>query len=156
MSEYTETEILQMINAKGTLQGLASDYFWERFKADPKWAGDDFDDYDEGYVPEAPDWMYEPDIDSLTVGEDQVRVRCSAPACGRGCCGYSRYTYVFPTSYLWLDQSAILADLKAKTEATKKAVAKREAQEAAEREERREKAERKRLVELKTKYEEAG
>jgi hypothetical protein len=143
MSEYTEDEILRMVNAKATLNSLAREYFWERYEADPEWR-------QVGYG--GGEWLYQPGIRSIHVGAEEISVSCSARACGRGCCGEDYRTYTFPTSYLWLDQTAILADVAAKAAAQAAEEAAEEAEEMALRAARQEKAERAKLAELQAKF----
>jgi hypothetical protein len=122
MSQYTEQQIREMIRGKDTLQKLVESYFWERFRADPDWRRPDDCDEDED-VGDSPAgrWIARPRLDQVTINNEQVTIACSAPACHRGCCGRDTRTYKFPTSYLWLDQDAILADLKAKADVAKAA-----------------------------------
>jgi len=96
----TEEDIRFMIKGREILDNKARAYFWERFDSDPEW-GESWNG----------SWVYRPSIDSIDIGETEIEVECSAPACKRGCCGTDRRTYSFPTSYLWLDQTAILAEV---------------------------------------------
>ena len=137
MCDYNEEQIRLMATGAETLDDLIRDYFWRRFDADPDW------DY----------FIDRPNLDNISVEGDTVEVDASCRACRRGCCGTDYHTYEFPLSYLWLDQTAILADMKVKAEEAAKAAAERKKQEAEERKRRQEAAERKKLAELKGKYE---
>lgn len=137
MSEYTKEEILQMINANEILDGLARSYFWERYDADPEWRTT---------------WLARPNIESIEFDEDEITIECEQRACNRGCCGSDYRSYSFPTSYLWLDQTAILADMKAKAEAEAKAEAARKVKAEEKRAKDKEAADRKKLAELQKQY----
>jgi len=91
-------------------------------------------------------------LTTITEIPAMIEVDARARACGRGCCGDDSHTYTFPLSYLWMDQTAILADLKATHEAKKAAEA--AAKVKAEEKERRQQvaADKKRLKELAEKY----
>ncbi|OHD17987.1 MAG: hypothetical protein A2Y38_06345 [Spirochaetes bacterium GWB1_59_5] len=141
----TEAGIKHLATADRALREMAETYFWQRYKADPAWRKtDDCED--------AGGWLYTPSIDEIEFDEDEVTIRCSARACSRGCCGYDRRTYEFPLSYLWLDQTAVLADLATKEEARKRAEEAEERRREAEAKKRREEEERRRLKELAAKY----
>jgi hypothetical protein len=116
---HTEQQIRDMIVAKDTLRELVETYFWQRFAADPTWRTTGSEDPEDDSVGDGPNgnWLKRPILDrDYVVTTTEVKVSCRAPACRRGCCGEDQRTYVFPTSYLWLDQAEVLADLKAKAE----------------------------------------
>lgn len=136
---FTEGQICTMVGGYQTLMAKAEAYFWQRYRVDPEWQGH---------------FRYEPSI-KITIDYATVEVEGEAAACGRGCCGTDSYTYTFPLSYLWLDQTAILADINVKAEAKAKAEADAKAQREADDKKRQEANERKRLVELAAKYPDA-
>lgn len=114
---------------KADLDSKARAYFVYRYKYDKKWRKEWAEG---GYHP--------PRIDSVYCGPDSVTIRCSAPACGRGCCGTNMASFTFPLSNLFGDWAAEEAGVLAREEekAAKKAAKKaaREAREAAEEVER--------------------
>ena len=101
---YTESEIRAMIQGRKSLDAAIRAYFWERYEADPDWQKE---------------WIATPNIESIEIEGDEISIECEQRACNRGCCGSDYRTYTIPTEYLWLDQTAILADMKAKAEAAK-------------------------------------
>lgn len=136
---FTEGQICTMVGGYQTLMAKAEAYFWQRYRADPEWQ-DHF--------------RHEPDI-KITIDGYDVEVEGEAAACGRGCCGTDSHTFSFPLSYLWLDQTTILADMKAKADAKAKAEADAKVKREAEAKKRQEADERKRLIELVAKYPDA-
>ena len=141
---YTENEVRMALNSRADVIQLAEDYFWARYKADPEW-----DHSDAGWGFEG--FRYSPSIE-VSFTDDTVEVEASARACGRGCCGTDTHTYTFPLSYLWSDQTTILADIAAKAEAKKQAEAEATAKREAEAKVRQVAAEKKQLAELAKKY----
>lgn len=127
---WEEGHIRLMVAGQQTLRQLVEDYFKRRLKADPKWDGQE--------------WNYRPDIDRIEFEGDTVEVECSAPACGRGCCGSDCHTYKFPLSDLWSDIDTILAGIQAKREA--EAAAKAEAERLAEEKRKADQEERERRL----------
>jgi hypothetical protein len=139
MSTPTQEEILRMARAAHDLDELARTYWRERYDVDPEWQEH---------------FSYNPYIESLDIDADTetIEIVAEARACGRGCCGYDRHTFSIPLSYLWLDQSAILEDMRLKAEEEKKQEAIREKKEAERQAAYREKQEREQLRKLSRKY----
>lgn len=133
---FTEGQICTMVGGYQTVMELAEKYFWQRYRADPEWQGH---------------FIHEPGI-TVTIDYGEVSVEAEARACTRGCCGTDSHTFSFPLSYLWLDQTAILADLKAKADREAAAKAEKERQAEASRKAHLEAQERKEFIRLQQKF----
>lgn len=137
----TEAGIKHIVEATKALREMAEAYFWARYKVDPEWRKH---------------FISTPDIRSIEYGwcngANTVEIECACRACNRGCCGTDYHTYEFPLSYLWLDQTAILADIAAKAEAKKRAEEEAQRKREAEAARKREEAEKQKLKELAAKY----
>ena len=140
---YTEDQIRMMLQGRETVVQMAKDYFWTRYNADSEW------DHSGEYGFEG--FRYDPYIEVDFDGET-VEVSAEAAACGRGCCGNDHHTYKFPLSYLWLDQTAILADMKEKAETKKKAAKDQKLADAEKAKKATEDQERKEFLRLSAKY----
>lgn len=141
--KYTENEVRMALNSRADVIQLAEDYFWARYNADPEW------DHSGNYGFEG--FRYSPSIE-VSFTDDTVVVEAEARACGRGCCGNDTHTYTFPLSYLWSDQTTILADIAAKADAKKQAEADAKAKQEENAMTKRVAAEKKQLTKLAKKY----
>ena len=186
MNTYTEDQIVQMVDGLETVRQMAKDYFWTRYRADPKWDHTVMDE--DGYSDGFEGFHYTPSVTSITFIPERVKttevpcpcvaegepfceecewtgkvkketpvprmveVLASARACGGGCCGYDSHNYRFPLAYLWMDQTAVLADMKAKSDAKAQAAAEEKAREDAEDRKRQEAYDREQLKKLIAKY----
>ena len=114
-----------------------------RLEIDPRWDGPDEDQA----------WVYSPGVSSFSIDEEggTVQVLLEARACGCGCSGYDRATFIFPLRHLWEEDWE--KEIKAELEEISRAEAERKALEEAEEAERQEAREREKLAELKAKYE---
>lgn len=136
--EKTEQNILRAVKEYAELKELITQYFWKRLGVDEEW---------DKALP------YEPRISSIEIENNIVFVHCWSRACNRGCCGNENYTYEFPISYLWLDQTEILEDMAKRRAEDLKEKYRREEEERERRKKYEEDQERKKLIELKKKYE---
>jgi len=150
---YTEEQIHEMAEGYLTLHRLMKDYFWERYDADPKFRQIEGES---SHYPDGREFRYRPSIEKIETNGDTVYVRCEARACGSGCCGYDTHTFEFPLSYLWQDQSEILADMARRQEEARQAEQERRRTEAARQKKAREESEKKQLRELAAKYPNLG
>ena len=82
----------EVLAAQKALRAKAESIFWQIFYGNDEW-------------PRA--LRYRPSIDNIRFGESTVTICGSAPACGRGCCGYESHSYRFPASLLDMDNSEV-------------------------------------------------
>jgi hypothetical protein len=136
--DLSEEQIQVLVRGHMYLEQKARDYAQRRFASDPSWQKmiDAFG-------------VREVEFKEVTIDLGTVRVRATRYAGGGE---YDGHTYEFPLSYLWLDQTAILADMKAKDDARKKALAEADARRKAEAQAYQEKEDLRRLAELSAKY----
>lgn len=137
----SESGIRHLAKAHEALVKMTEAYFEARYEADSEWR-------------KQANFIGTPNIQSIKFDywTREAKIECSCRACTRGCCGTDYHTFRFPLEYLWLDQTAILEDMKAKAEEAKRAAQlAKEAQLAQERK-RQEETERKQFLDLQAKY----
>lgn len=137
--DLSEDQIKVLVRGHMYLEQKARDYAKRRFASDPTWQ-------------EMIDGTQDVKFKEVTIDLRIVRVRATRYMGGGE---YDGCTYTFPLSYLWLDQTSILADMEARDDARKKALAEADARRRAEAKAHQEDADRRKLAELMTKYPDA-
>lgn len=110
----SKEQILQAIDDYTDTVTLAEQYFWSRYLADPKWDVEErvFSGFYRRPYIETTTFYADQDICEVYVeGQDEDE---------------GGHTYKFPISYLWTDQTLVLADIKRKGEEAEAARVQRE------------------------------